>query len=278
MVSVIIPAHNEEQVIARLLSGLVGADPGLEIVVVCNGCSDRTAELAASFPGVRVLETAIPSKHEALRLGASATSGYPRVHVDADVEISREALLNLAGALAASDALVAAPRRIIPRTGASALVRCYYDIWERLPQVQAGLFGRGVVALSEAGCERLSALPELMSDDLAASSAFDHAERLVVDSATVVVHPPRTWTDLIRRRVRACTGTAQAYAGAHSMRTDSRTSSRDLVQILRQGPTLFPKVLVFLAVTALARRRARRAVREGDFTTWLRDNSSREPV
>ena len=49
-VSVIIPAHNEESVIGRCLAAMLeGAQPGeLEIIVVCNGCSDRTGEKATA--------------------------------------------------------------------------------------------------------------------------------------------------------------------------------------------------------------------------------------
>src|SRR5262245_58336894 len=48
MASVVIPAHNEARVIERGLSSLLeGARPGeLEIVVVCNGCTDDTAARA----------------------------------------------------------------------------------------------------------------------------------------------------------------------------------------------------------------------------------------
>ena len=63
-----IPAHNEGQVIRRLLEQLItGADPGeMDIIVVANGCADDTAEVAASFgPTVRVLTLPIASKHAA---------------------------------------------------------------------------------------------------------------------------------------------------------------------------------------------------------------------
>jgi hypothetical protein len=36
-----------------------------------------------------------------------------------------------------------------------------------------------------------------------------------------------------------------------------------------------PRVALFLAVAVLARLKARRAVRQGDYSTWLRDESSR---
>ena len=38
-------------------------------------------------------------------------------------------------------------------------VRWYYDVWTQLPEVRRGLFGRGVVAVSEAGYARIAKLP-----------------------------------------------------------------------------------------------------------------------
>jgi hypothetical protein len=39
---------------------------------------------------------------------------------------------------------------------------------------------------------------------------------------------------------------------------------------------LAPRVALFLAVAVLARRRAAREVRRREYTTWLRDESSRD--
>jgi glycosyltransferase involved in cell wall biosynthesis len=283
--SVIIPAHNEERVIARLLGALVDlpetGDPPrdgdqLRILVVCNGCTDATAQIAEQFPGVEVVDSPVPSKREALRLGDSiAEDDFPRVYVDADVELGRSDVFALAAALADPAVLAAAPERVVPRVGVSRPVRWYYDVWEQLPGVRQGIFGRGAIALSRTGHHRVAQLPLLMSDDLAMSSAFTDQERLVVRSATVVVHPPRTWADLMRRRVRAATGTTQAYAGQTDLPTDSRTSIADLRDLLRRRPTLATRMPVFLAVAFLSRRQADRAVAKGDYTTWLRDESSR---
>ena len=48
MVSFVIPAHNEEAVIGRCLTALLAGArrDELDIIVVCNGCTDRTAEVA----------------------------------------------------------------------------------------------------------------------------------------------------------------------------------------------------------------------------------------
>jgi glycosyltransferase involved in cell wall biosynthesis len=44
----IVPAYNEERNLARLLAELRALDPGLEVVVVSDGSTDRTAEVAAA--------------------------------------------------------------------------------------------------------------------------------------------------------------------------------------------------------------------------------------
>ena len=51
-VSVIIPAHNEERYVVRCINSVNRAAErvkcGVEIIVVCNRCTDRTAELAVA--------------------------------------------------------------------------------------------------------------------------------------------------------------------------------------------------------------------------------------
>jgi glycosyltransferase involved in cell wall biosynthesis len=277
--TVVIPAHDEQAVIGRLLERLAppadarGPDP-LDLVVVCNGCTDNTAAVARSFGSVRVLETPVPSKAEAIRLADATVPGFPRVYLDADVELDRQDLHRLCAAVDGDRVLAASASRLLPRTGVSRWVRWYYDVWEQLPQVRTGIFGRGVIALSERGCRRVEGLRVGMSDDLVMSAAFTDAERRVLDSVSVVVHPPRTLPDLVRRRARVATGTTQAYQGEHGLRVDSRTSLRDLVGLARD-PRLAVRMPVFLLVTVLARRMAARAVRSGDFSTWHRDESSR---
>jgi hypothetical protein len=274
--SVVVPAHNEAAGIARTLTALRrGTSPGeLEVVVVCNGCTDDTAATARrADPDALVLETPEPGKAAAVRLGNRAATTFPRVHLDADIELAGGGVRPLLAALA-DGALAAAPRREIPRQGCSWPVRAYYDVWERLPAVGAGLFGRGVVALTAEAQARVSALPSMMSDDLVVSDAFADAERRIVPASVAVVRPPRTTADLLRRRVRVVTGTTQA-ARSGVRRDTSATTPAQLLAMLRREPRLLPHLGVFLGVTVVARVRGRRAVRRGDFVTWQRDESSR---
>ena len=275
-ISVVIPAHDEARVIAGNLARLHdGVEPGtLDVVVVCNGCTDDTASVARTVPGVRVLELAAPGKAEAMRAGNQVTSVFPRVHLDADVQLSGADLLALVRPILEEGLLATAPRRHLPKGRSSWLVRWYYDVWEQLPQVRAGLFGRGAIALSREGHARVFALPEVMSDDLAMSDAFEPHEVRVVDDAEVRVVPPRTVRDLVRRRTRVATGNVQA-SSLGLRRSESVTSPSGLLRLALGSPGLAARMPVFLSVAVVARMAARSAVRSGDFSTWLRDEGSR---
>ncbi|MFB7257591.1 glycosyltransferase [Streptomyces nojiriensis] len=301
MTSIVIPAHNEGRVIGRLLDALLAdaSASGPDIVVVCNGCTDDTARVAGERGDrVRVVEIPTPSKHRALRVGDEHARGFPRLYVDADVVVGAADVGALVGALDRSpELLAAAPGRDIPLGGCAWPVRAYYRVWQRLPAVREGLFGRGVIAVTEAGHARIAALPPLMADDLAASLAFGPGERRVVEEARVVVRPPRTWSDLIRRRVRAATSSAeferfQAVRQAEAPEAapeqgsepvsepvseqTARTGTADLRALLWARPALLPGVAVFVVAALAARRGSRKAIRDRDFSTWLRDESSRQ--
>lgn len=290
MTSIVIPAHNEGRVIGRLLDSLLAESctDEFDIVVVCNGCTDDTAQVAGGRGSdVRVVEIEEPSKHRALRAGDAHARGFPRLYVDADVVITTSDVRALIQPLDDSSAILAtAPERDLPLAGCAWRVRAYYRVWQRLPAVRQGLFGRGVIAVSEAGYSRIAALPPLMADDLAASLAFAPDERLVVDTARVVVRPPRTWSDLVKRRIRAATSSAQlehhqrqepGTGGPEAAAAPSaRTGKADLLAVLRAEPRLLPGMVVFLWAAVAARRGSRKAIRSQDFGTWLRDESSRE--
>jgi glycosyltransferase involved in cell wall biosynthesis len=125
MTTVVVPAHNEGQVIGRLLSQLVPAAPTgeLDVIVVANGCTDNTVEVAASFgPCVRVISIPVASKYEALFAADRTSTDFPRVYVDADVELRTEDVRALAAALRMPAVLAAAPERILDLTVGP---RCY---------------------------------------------------------------------------------------------------------------------------------------------------------
>ena len=100
-VSVIVPARNEEESLGACLYSLV-SQRGVEceIMVVDDGSTDRTREIAQSFAGVRVITAAslqpgFTGKCNALACGAGEARGEWLLFTDADT-------VHLPGSLAAS--------------------------------------------------------------------------------------------------------------------------------------------------------------------------------
>lgn len=274
-VSVIVPAHNEGAQIGRLLELLTAGEDGrdVEVVVACNACTDDTADVTRTFTGVRVVEIPEASKRRALEAGDAVATHPVRAYLDADIALTRADLLALVDALD-DRTLVVAPERRLSLERSARSVRWYYDVWQRLPQVREGVFGRGTIVMSPEGHKRVRELPFVMSDDLAISEAFSPSERQVIPHTVSTIEAPRTMRDLIRRRVRVATGNTQLeHLGMRS--EAARTSPTALLRIASQSPALTLKVALFSAVAVAARLAARRRVRAGDFSTWLRDESSR---
>lgn len=278
VLSLVIPAHNEQRGLPRLLGALAapnGAEQ-LDIVVVANGCSDATAEVARRF-GVLVIETPVPSKPKALALGDKALAAFPRIYVDADVVLTYDDAVALGAAL--KDGIHAAgPIRAIPMAGTSILVRWWYQVWQQLPGVQQELYGRGVIAVDEEGHARLNGFqdwPEVVSDDVHISMSFAVNERVVAPDASVVIHPPKTYRDLFRRRTRAITANAHLSDVPSGPRVrGSGASAGFFMRLLKQHPTLAPAVVTFVATAFLSRLRGAVELRRGT-TVWHRDESSR---
>lgn len=90
--SVIIPAYNEEGYIEKTLSCLYDAD---EIIVVCNGCTDKTAEIARKYTD-KVIELKEKSVSRARNAGAAHASNYRYVFLDADIRVAPDLLKKIA--------------------------------------------------------------------------------------------------------------------------------------------------------------------------------------
>jgi len=109
------------------------------------------------------------------------------------------------------------------------------------------------------------------------SEAFEAHERVVVPEAVAVIRPPRTTRDLVRRRVRVVTGNAELDRSA-GRSAEAKTGWADLLRIVRTRPGLIVCLPVFVGVAIMAKVAASRRVRAGDFSVWLRDDSSRRPA
>lgn len=90
LVSVIVPARNEEASLADCLQSLVSqTGVSFETLVVDDHSTDRTREIAASFPGAKVIEAGpLPAgwtgKNNAVAAGAQSARGAWLLFTDAD--------------------------------------------------------------------------------------------------------------------------------------------------------------------------------------------------
>jgi glycosyltransferase involved in cell wall biosynthesis len=270
--AVIIAAHNEETVIERCLRSLEEAiADGLQVVVACNGCTDRTAELARQFAGVDVIELDVASKVAALRAGDRLVAGGSRIYLDADIVMTSTAVRDVLAALGGGTALAARPPVSFDRTGAAFLVCRWYAVRERLPSIQRALWGAGCYALSARGRERFSEFPDIVSDDLFIHSLFEPAETVIVDTQPVVVSTPRATSDLVRILQRSYRTQREVHSNTDVLSAGQQGQLRDIVGLLRRSPRRLGDVIIYVSVILYSRMRARLA----RSSRWERDTSSR---
>jgi len=201
--SVVIPAHDEGPVLGRCLDALLaGSLPGeFDVVVVANACSDDTAEVARRA-GVRVVATPVPGKVHALNLGDAGCTAFPRIYLDADVELDAPSVRELVAALLRTDVLGCSPRPVFDMRGVGRIARRAHRVHQILMQDRRGLAGAGVYALDRVGHAMAFPLPAVISDDGWVHRCIPPDRRTVVESARSVVRPARSVRDEVRRRAR----------------------------------------------------------------------------
>jgi len=279
MISVVIPARNEAAVLPRTLEALTrGAEPGeLDVIVACNGCTDRTREIAGSWGrGVRAIESPVASKTAALRAGDREARGFPRFYVDADVVLPLDSLRAVSRALAGAAPRVASPRMEVDTTRSAWSVRAYYSVWTRLPYHRDGLIGSGVYAVSEAGRRRFDTFPELISDDGWVRLQFTPEERLSVGTAYFRIVAPTTLHALIRVKLRSQKGAIQLARMFPDLARNERRAYRGSLGEILSHPRLWPAALVYLGVLTVTRVWGHRLNRRGALAEWERDDTSRD--
>ncbi|WP_405404632.1 glycosyltransferase [Paracoccus sp. Ld10] len=264
-ISVILPAHQEADRIGPCLRALRDQRlvPGVshQIVVVANGCTDATAQLARdALPElttagwrVVVMETAVGNKIAALNMGDATATGGMRIYLDADVVVGPDMIVALHAALSGMGARYAGAKLTVP-PARSLLSRAYARFWQRLPFVATGVTGAGLFAMNAEGRARWDQFPQIISDDGFARLNFAPGERSRVEI-------PYSWPitegffRLIRVRRRQDAGTAQLadlYPDLHRNASGDRPSMRGMLRIGLTDPAGF---VVYAAVTVAVRLR-----------------------
>lgn len=275
--SVIIPAHNEEASIGLCLSSLLStARAGeFEVIVVCNGCSDGTANAARAFGSVvRIIEIEVGSKILALNLGNKAARYFPRLYLDADLELSTEAARCLLSATSDNSCYAAIGRMQTDVAQAPWLLRQYYAVWSRQAYMRNGKFG-GAYALSEAGSRHVGILPPVINDDEYVRRRIPEGKVRLMPGCSFRAQMPRTLRDLMAVRTRVHRGNRQLAllartSGPASPPKPQQKCIRSLLATVWRRPDLWAGLVTYVAVNAVSKLRAR-----GQGSGWGRDESTR---
>lgn len=277
MFSVIIPAHNEAGVIERCLTRLMhGLDATVDIIVVCNGCTDRTASLAGAFAAVRVVEIPEASKIAALNVGDRMRKFDTVAYLDADVVINGAALHQSVKTLNDDGVLICAPQVEVVLNHASLAVRAFYSVWTRLPYFSdRRMVGSGLYILAAEGRGRFDEFPNVIADDGYVRSLFLPQERLTVPDARFLIFAPRTLPDLIRIKTRARFGNAQLRLKYPNLHVGGENRPAAFIRLLLGQPWLLPAGLLYAYTQWKTSRACKSRMALQDFNSWERDESSR---
>ncbi|MDR4468101.1 MAG: TIGR04283 family arsenosugar biosynthesis glycosyltransferase [Nitrospira sp.] len=94
MISVIMPAYNEEKALPSTLTALFSQTGEFEVILVDGGSSDRTCEMAQGFSGVRMLSTS-KGRASQMNTGAQQAKGEWLLFLHADTVLPHGAIRRL---------------------------------------------------------------------------------------------------------------------------------------------------------------------------------------
>jgi cellulose synthase/poly-beta-1,6-N-acetylglucosamine synthase-like glycosyltransferase/peptidoglycan/xylan/chitin deacetylase (PgdA/CDA1 family) len=224
-VSVIVPAYNEEAGIAASIRSLVDTDYSgrMEILVVDDGSTDRTAEIVASLrlPGVRLIRKDNGGKPSALNAGIAQARGEIMVMVDGDTVFQRDTIRKLVQGFADPRVgAVSGNTKVANRGGLLGrwqhleyvigfnLDRRMYDLLQCMPTVPGAISAFRREILIQIG----GVSDDTLAEDTDLSMTVGRSGWRVVyeESAIAWTEAPATLRQLWRQRYRWCYGTMQA--------------------------------------------------------------------
>lgn len=185
MISIVVPAHNEERRIGRCISAVRRelAESGLrgEIIVVDNASTDGTRDEALKLPGVTVVDERFKGRVQARRAGVVVAGGDLIALIDADAVVAPGWLAVVAREFALDEGLAAisGPLRysrldVIDR----ALVSCGHALGYLLHLGYAAISGKGFLFESGNCVMRRTALRRAGGFELGGSFWGDDARLL----------------------------------------------------------------------------------------------------
>ena len=276
-VSIGICAYNEESTIGPLLSNLLteqGLPADAEVLVACDGCTDKTEEVTRSFSekDSRVTMFTQPEregKARALNRLLNSYTGAVFIHLDADHMPSKGAIRRLLYLLEQADAGAAqACQTPIERNGFMARIGVTFSSLHNHTQQYftgraiARHLGGGLFAMKRGVCDQVP--EDIVNDDAYIGIACDRKNlRIMFDeNAKVHFHSPHTVPELLAQRRRVVFGhlNVQRETGVVPMVLEMcplKHRLRILNDWLSRNPTVLPYFLACVLLEVYANMRAR---------------------
>ena len=289
--TVIIPAYNEEAKILPLLAGLADGieQRRFQVIVACNGCRDRTVELVRRHhPAVTCLDIATPSKTNAINQAEALKPGFPRLYVDADIEIDSAAVMRLINLLRSrSTPALVAPRAVPITDHSSTAVKWFYAAWQKTIFFRTQGFGSGVYGLNLAARQKFTEFPPIISDDGFVRTLGHDVAILVSENAQSRVQAPRGLGDLLAIKIRSKLGKRQleqwvdgttAKPTAVATPDDPQGKTPAGHQAIFLTPPSLPELLTYIGINLTAKLCASWHAARMQRYRWQRDESSRQQV
>ena len=139
LISVVIPAHNEEACLGSCLESVKraaaltgGGQDSVEIVVAANRCTDGTAEIAERF-GAEVVANDDRSIARVRNAGVNASRGEIIVTIDADSVMSEHALCEVVEMLESGKYIGGGTRVRFERMSVGIFFSALYVAWNLIP-------------------------------------------------------------------------------------------------------------------------------------------------
>ena len=137
--SVVVPAHNEEQYIGKCLQAIRLAETEsaagrVQIIVVANRCTDRTAEISAEF-GAEIIENQDKCIAAIRNAGAAAAKGKILVTVDADTCIDTCTFREIRSNLASGRYIGGGAMPVFDRASPGIALSSFYILLLMLPRI-----------------------------------------------------------------------------------------------------------------------------------------------
>jgi len=222
-VSIIIPAYNEEKVIASTIEALIETKyPKKEIIFVDDGSKDNTLRIATRYKDqIKILHKENGGKATALNYGIQYTTGEIIVIVDADTIIGRSSLKEIVKGFEVNDHVAAVAGNIKVRNATNWITKCQaleYITGIQIVRRAFDVFGSITIVPGALGAFRKSYLMEAgpYGKDTIVED-FDQTIKLLKaglitqgsSKATAYTEAPNTIRDFIAQRKRWYRGNMQ---------------------------------------------------------------------